>query len=115
MKRALIAILAVLFGALLVMLYYGLREDAGPSATPAAAGAELAAKGEYLVRAGDCMACHTMRGGVPYAGGRAIRTPFGTIYASNITPDKETGIGTWTADDFWRALHKGKSKDGKLL
>jgi mono/diheme cytochrome c family protein len=61
------------------------------------------------------MACHTARGGAPYAGGRAIQTPFGAIYASNITSDKETGIGVWSADDFWRALHHGKSRDGKLL
>ena len=115
MKRAVIAIFVVLSGAILITLYYGLREDAGSAATPAAASAELAARGQYLARAGDCMACHTTRGGAPYAGGRAIRTPFGTIYASNITPDKETGIGAWTADDFWRALHNGKSKDGKLL
>jgi mono/diheme cytochrome c family protein len=72
-------------------------------------------KGAYLARAGNCIACHTVRGGEPYAGGRAIRTPFGDIYASNITPDMQTGIGSWTADDFWRAIHNGKSKDGQFL
>ncbi len=72
-------------------------------------------RGEYLARAGNCAACHTSRGGEPYAGGRAIATPFGDIYASNLTPDQKTGIGNWSADDFWRALHNGKSKDGSFL
>ncbi|MGJ9419821.1 c-type cytochrome [Massilia sp. CMS3.1] len=73
------------------------------------------ARGAYLARAGDCMACHTARGGVPYAGGRALDTPFGRLVAPNITPEPTTGIGSWSADDFWRALHNGKSKDGRLL
>jgi mono/diheme cytochrome c family protein len=73
------------------------------------------ARGAYLARAGDCMACHTARGGSAYAGGRAIDTPFGRLYAPNITPDRDTGIGAWSADDFWRALHNGKSRDGRLL
>jgi mono/diheme cytochrome c family protein len=76
---------------------------------------EQIARGRYLASAGNCMACHTTRGGKEYAGGRAIGTPFGNIYSSNITPDKETGIGTWTSDDLWRALHNGKSKDGSFL
>src|SRR5438093_2539539 len=76
--------------------------------------AELA-QGEYLARAGDCIACHTARGGEPFAGGLGLPTPFGTFYTPNITPDAETGIGKWSADDFWRALHEGRSKDGSLL
>ncbi len=71
--------------------------------------------GEYLARAGDCIACHTARGGEPFAGGLEMPTPFGTIYTPNITPDPETGIGKWSADDFWRALHDGKARDGSLL
>jgi mono/diheme cytochrome c family protein len=73
------------------------------------------ARGEYLAKAGNCMACHTSRGGEKYAGGRAIATPFGQIYSSNITPDRDTGIGVWTSNDFWRALHNGKSRDGSFL
>lgn len=72
-------------------------------------------RGRYLVRAGDCIACHTARGGVPYAGGRAVATPFGAIYASNLTPDVETGLGGWSADDFWAALHEGRSRTRGLL
>ena len=75
----------------------------------------LAARGAYLTRAGNCMACHSARGGVPYAGGRAINTPFGAVFSSNITPDTQTGIGRWSASDFWRALHHGQSRDGRLL
>ena len=61
------------------------------------------------------MGCHTTRGGLPYAGGRAIGTPFGTVYSSNLTSDASTGLGSWTAEQFWQALHHGKSKDGRLL
>jgi mono/diheme cytochrome c family protein len=66
--------------------------------------------GKYLTILGDCAACHTQKGGEPYAGGRSFTSPLGTFYSSNITPDRETSIGDWTADDFWRALHDGRSK-----
>ncbi len=72
-------------------------------------------RGAYLARAGNCMACHTSQGGAPYAGGRAIETPFGTVYSSNLTPDRVNGIGNWTSVDFWRALHEGRAPDGRLL
>jgi mono/diheme cytochrome c family protein len=85
-------------------------EGGEPAATP-----QQIARGAYLARAGDCMTCHTARGGQPYAGGRAIETPFGIVYTSNLTPDKATGIGDWTAGHFWRALHNGRSRDGRLL
>ena len=77
--------------------------------------ADLVARGEYLALIGDCNACHTVPGKQPYTGGFAMPTPFGTLYTPNITPDAETGIGKWSADDFWRALHDGKSKDGSYL
>jgi mono/diheme cytochrome c family protein len=73
------------------------------------------AKGEYLARAGDCIACHTMPGGVLFAGGRAMATPFGTLYTSNITPDPTTGIGTWNAEQFYGTMHTGRFPDGGLL
>ncbi|MEO5733654.1 MAG: cytochrome c [Rubrivivax sp.] len=75
----------------------------------------LAERGTYLALAGNCAGCHTARGGAPYAGGEGIATPFGTVYAGNLTPDGATGIGTWSEDDFWRALHNGRSKNGRLL
>ena len=115
MKRALVILAGIAVLAIGAIAYLGLREDAVPASPPVADRAALIARGAYLARAGDCMACHTARGGAQYAGGRAIRTPFGTIYAPNITPDKDTGIGNWSADDFWHALHDGKSKEGKLL
>lgn len=83
--------------------------------TPPVATAESIARGEYLARIGHCIACHTRRGGEPLAGGRPIVTPFGPVYSSNLTPDPDTGLGQWTADDFWRALHLGRSRNGRLL
>lgn len=75
----------------------------------------LAARGAYLARIGNCAQCHTAAGSAAYAGGRGIDTPFGTVFSSNITPDLQTGIGNWSRDDFWNALHNGKSKGGRLL
>src|SRR3954454_1719338 len=77
--------------------------------------ADVIAKGEYLARAGDCIACHTAPEGKLFSGGRAMPTPFGTLYTSNITPDPETGIGKWTADQFNGMMHTGRSPDGGLL
>ncbi len=91
----------------------GMRATPTTYARPGVAG--LVDKGAYLARAGNCMLCHTRRGGDAYAGGRAIETPFGTVYSSNLTPDRATGIGNWTSVDFWRAMHEGRSRDGRLL
>ena len=71
--------------------------------------------GAYLTRAGNCKGCHTAKGGMPFAGGRQISTSFGDFVTPNITPDRETGIGDWSQEDFWQALHEGKSRDGRLL
>ena len=76
---------------------------------------ELISRGAYLANAGNCRGCHTTRTGAAYAGGRAIDTPFGMVYTSNLTPDKATGIGQWRSSDFWGALHQGVSKDGRRL
>jgi len=73
------------------------------------------AKGEYLARAGDCIACHTAREGKTFAGGLPMKTPFGTLYTSNITPDPATGIGTWTSDQFYNMMHNGRFPDGGLV
>jgi mono/diheme cytochrome c family protein len=69
-------------------------------------------RGEYLARAGDCVACHTTRGGQPFAGGLEMATPFGKLYTPNITPDRDTGIGKWSGEDFWQALHFGRMPNG---
>lgn len=72
-------------------------------------------RGRYLALAGNCMVCHTTRGGAPFAGGRRIDTPFGGVYSSNLTPDPNTGLGRWNSQDFWQAMHRGRSLGGRLL
>jgi len=79
-----------------------------------AADAATLARGEYLARIGDCAACHTTRGGAPFAGGRAFATGIGTVYSSNITPDPEHGIGDWSADEFAHVMRNGVSRRGPL-
>jgi mono/diheme cytochrome c family protein len=76
---------------------------------------EAIQRGAYLAKVGNCAACHTARGGEAFAGGKAIHTPFGAVYTSNITPDAVTGIGRWSAQAFYRAMHEGRSADGHLL
>ncbi len=73
-----------------------------------------AKRGQYLVQAGGCLACHTeeKKGAAPFAGGRALKTPFGTFYGPNITPDPQAGIGRWTEADFIRAMRHGERPDG---
>ena len=89
---------------------------AQPSAAPAAPGnADAVARGMYLARLGDCIACHTAEGGKPFAGGLPLQTPFGTIVSSNITPDKDTGIGGWTEEQFIRAVRQGRGQHGEFL
>jgi mono/diheme cytochrome c family protein len=72
-------------------------------------------KGQYLARAGDCLSCHLRAGGEPFAGGLGLNTPFGVIYSSNITADANDGIGNWTADQFYRAMHDGIGGHGQHL
>ncbi len=89
---------------------------AAAGAVPQDAGtADLVKRGEYLARAGDCIACHTADKSRPFAGGLPIGTPFGTLYTPNITPDPETGIGRWTDGDFVRAMQQGIGKGGEHL
>lgn len=119
MKRALIILALLGAGFAALVFWLGLRSDPGdismvsPLQTPA--GLSMEERGHYLVRVGDCMACHTRQGGADYAGGRMIPTPFGDFYSPNLTPDPETGLGNWSADDFWKAMHEGRSRDGSLL
>ncbi|OYT90880.1 MAG: hypothetical protein CFE43_15995 [Burkholderiales bacterium PBB3] len=72
-------------------------------------------QGAYLARIGNCAACHTARGGAPFAGGKRLDTDFGQLVSSNLTPHPSRGIGAWSPDDFWQAMHDGKSRDGRLL
>jgi len=87
-----------------------LSRTAGAAAPP-----ELVAKGEYLARAGDCVVCHTGPGEKPFAGGLRMSTPLGDIYTTNITPDKDTGIGDYSFADFKEVMRKGITKDGHRL
>ena len=120
MKRAawlLLTIIALAIGAGLGWSYWQQPETPAALAITAAAepASQQVARGKYLALAGNCVSCHTARGGLAYAGGRAIETPFGQIFSPNLTPDNKTGLGSWSPDDFWRAMHHGKSKGGRLL
>jgi mono/diheme cytochrome c family protein len=96
-------------------------QDAAPPAVqpappPAAATQDpLIEKGRYLAAAGDCVSCHTRPGGEPFAGGLPLKTPFGTIYSANITPDTQTGIGAWTEEQLGHAMREGIDDTGRHL
>jgi len=109
------AMVPVFWSSNLSMVGVAVAATEAASPTTAVSPADLIKRGEYLAHAGDCIACHTVRGGQPYAGGYALPTPFGTLYSPNLTPDKETGLGTWTPDDFYHAMHTGHAKDGSFL
>ena len=121
MTRSLLRFAAAVLvvGALLVALIAWLNvrgeEPLDTAASTAPASPEQIERGAYLARAGNCMGCHTERGGAVYAGGRGVPTPFGTVFAPNLTPDATHGLGQWTAAEFWRALHHGRARDGRLL
>ncbi len=76
---------------------------------------DIIVRGEYLTRAANCMGCHTARGQPPYAGGRRLDTEFGTFVTPNLTPHPQTGLGGWTEEDFWQAMHLGRRPDGSAL
>jgi mono/diheme cytochrome c family protein len=119
MNRAarVVSFLVVLAIAAAAALYLMLPGELPKQAHPASVDrtSQVIGRGEYLARAGDCVACHTTPGGREFAGGRAMPTPFGDMYVPNITPDEETGIGAWTPDEFYRMMHEGVSRDGTLL
>lgn len=116
-RRALIATLAVLAAAAATVYALNQRGEAPipDTARPFSAEPGQVDRGRYLALAGNCAGCHTALGGADYAGGVGIPTPFGTLYAGNLTPDASTGLGQWSADHFWRAMHNGRSRDGRLL
>lgn len=119
MRRAHTVLGATVVAVVLLAAAWLGRDLAAPAdhgAPPAgAADPALVARGEYLARIGHCAGCHTAPGGAAYAGGRGVPTPFGTVHASNLTPDDTTGLGRWSGEAFWRALHLGVSRDGRLL
>lgn len=112
--------LYVSVGALIAAGVYGVYawEREIPAVTPsdpASFDEDLVARGEMLARVGNCNVCHTRPGDTPFAGGLGIDTPFGTIYSTNITPDPETGIGTWSEEAFHRSMHEGVGRRGEHL
>jgi len=117
-------IIPALIGALAVAIGFAWAMDrhasfastASPSSPPDATyDPTLIAKGAWLAAIGNCNTCHTASNGRTFAGGRALSTPFGTIYATNITPDPETGIGRWSRSDFLRAMQQGVDREGRHL
>ena len=108
-----VAILAAIAGAFALAWRPAIAPIAPPPA--AAFSNELVNQGRELALIGDCNVCHTAPWGAAFAGGRALPTPFGTIYTSNITPDPQTGIGTWSQAAFVRAMRAGVSRNGRFI
>jgi mono/diheme cytochrome c family protein len=119
MRRLLVVLIALLVVGGIAVAFLD-RTDRSAGSAPVIAGAPvsaaLVARGEYLAKAADCIACHTEPGsGQPFAGGVAFKLPMGTIYSTNITPDLEDGIGAYSDDEFVRAVREGVRRDGKHL
>lgn len=104
---------SVVFLSMVTILFWPVGD--APAVSVASSDETSIAQGGYLADAADCVACHTAPGGAPYAGGRAFKLPFGTLYSPNITPDRETGIGEWTDGEFLRAVHDGIGRSGEQL
>ncbi|WP_031242622.1 c-type cytochrome [Advenella kashmirensis] len=119
MKKILVFLVAIIVLGFIVVFGADYLTPAKPEladSAPADAGnKDLIAKGAYLARMGDCVACHSVPDGKPFAGGLAMATPMGTIYSSNITPDRQTGIGAYSLQAFARAVREGRLPDGTHL
>lgn len=114
--RAFLAVIAVgVIGAAAFFLWPASLPDVSAARARVPHGEASIQRGEYIARAADCEACHTLGNGARYAGGLPFKLPFGTIYATNITPDEETGIGRWNDAEFVRAVRQGVSRDGHNL
>ena len=117
MKKFLLSLISLAVVVFVALLAFALW----PTTTPTLAAAKdadqaaLIEKGRYLADAGDCTACHTAKGGKPFAGGLPIASPIGTLYSSNITPDKASGIGSYSLEDFDRAVRHGIAANGSSL
>jgi mono/diheme cytochrome c family protein len=114
MRGVFIAVLLASTALFALVAWLNFADETAESAQFVSAPA-LVEKGRYLALAGNCAGCHTAPGGEPYAGGYGVPTPYGAIYAGNLTPNKQHGLGDWSANEFWRALHNGRSKSGRLL
>jgi mono/diheme cytochrome c family protein len=114
MKHTLIGLVGALLVVVVAFTALAWRPSIAAMETPAreAFDKALLTTGSQLALIGNCMTCHTKSGGAPYAGGRPLATPFGTLYSTNITPDPQTGIGRWSEAAFLRAMHEGVSRDG---
>lgn len=117
LRQFLLVLLLLGVVAAAVALWWNERDESSTTSAPEALAPtpQQIERGAYLARAGNCAGCHTARGAKPYAGGVGIATPFGTVFSSNLTPDNANGLGQWSSGDFWRALHHGRSRDGRLL
>ena len=119
MRRSGIAILVIVvvvaIAAAAFFFWPAGSENVAEARTKRPANQDSVKRGEYLAKAADCAACHTLANQKPYAGGLPFNLPFGTIYATNITPDRGTGIGQWSDADFVRALHHGVGRNGQDL
>ena len=117
MKKALLVPLIVVLVAGGALTWFVTRTPASPFDGAAAAppSRELIVRGEYVARQADCVACHSLPDGKPFAGGLAMGTPLGSIFATNITPDRRTGIGGYSLADFDRAVRKGVAQHGRRL
>ena len=116
-RRIAIGVVALVFLGLLGFSLLSWRAAIAPieRPNPASFTSESVARGEVLAAEGHCLSCHIRPGGLPFAGGYGVNTPFGIIYGSNITPDPKTGIGAWSLEAFTRAMHEGVSRDGSHL
>lgn len=112
---AMVAAIAAAFGFSIWLNGPDLDLEALAPASLASPTAEQIKAGEYLVKIGNCAACHSLPGQPAFAGGKAIDTPFGKVYSSNLTSDADTGLGRWTTTDFYRAMRHGRSKDDRWL
>lgn len=118
MKKALAILLPILLVIAAALAWFVTRTPASPFDGMAAMGApsrDLIQRGEYVARLTDCVACHSTAGGAPFAGGLEMATPLGSIFTTNITPDKETGVGAYSLADFDRAVRLGVARDGRRL
>lgn len=118
MKRNLLVGIGVIiiFGAIFIgVKNFGSGRDGVAPQSLGKISSDKVGRGKYLAQVADCVACHTQKGGALFAGGAPLSTPFGTISGGNITPDRETGIGTWTDQDFLNAVKQGRAKSGRFL